>query len=150
MKKVVIGSDHAGFAMKEHIKQELGNKYNFIDLGTDSEVSVDYPVYAERVAQQVTLNQGLQGVLVCGSGIGMSVAANKVPGIRAALAYGIDAARLARQHNDANIVVTAGREKTMDDPVAIVDTFLSTDFPGEERQIRRVKQVMEMEKRNSN
>lgn len=148
MKKVVIGSDHAGFPIKERIKKSLGSRYLFIDLGTDSEQSVDYPVYAEKVAQQVALNADLQGVLVCGSGIGVTIAANKVHGIRAALAYSKQAAKMAREHNDANIVATAGREGTIDDPVEIVNTFLSTAFSGEERHARRVKQMMEIEKRN--
>jgi len=148
MKKVIIGSDHAGYAMKERIKKELGGQYKFIDLGTDSEKSVDYPVYAEKVAKQVAVTPDSQGVLVCGSGIGVSITANKVKGIRAALAYSKNAAALARRHNDANIVCTAGREGTMDDPVAIVKTFLETDFSGDERHARRVKQMMDVEKHN--
>jgi len=149
MKKVVIGSDHGGFAVKERIKKELGKKYDFVDVGTDSEASVDYPVYGEKVAQQVAVSPDTQGIVVCGSGIGISIAANKVPGVRAALCYSKQAAELSRQHNDANILAIAGRVEMMDDPVEIADKFLSTDFSGDERHARRVKQVMDIE-RNSN
>jgi ribose 5-phosphate isomerase B len=148
MKKVIIGSDHAGYKIKGQIIKELGKKYDFVDVGTDDEESVDYPVYAEKVASQVAVTPGSQGVVVCGSGIGVSIAANKVPGIRAALCYSINSAKLARQHNDANVVATAGREGVMDDPVKIVKTFLSTDFSGEERHARRVKEIMDIEKRH--
>lgn len=148
MKRVVIGSDHAGFHMKEKIKRVLGKKYDFLDMGTDSaDISVDYPVYAERVAEMVAADPQLKGVVVCGSGIGVSIAANKVPGVRAALAYTEKAAQLARMHNDANVVATAGREETMDDPVKIVKTFLETDFSGEERHARRVKMIQKIEKK---
>jgi len=147
MKKVIIGSDHAGFKTKERIKKELGGDYQFIDVGPDGETSVDYPIYAEKVASQVAVTPNSQGVVVCGSGIGVSIAANKVPGIRAALCYSVNSAKLARQHNDANVVATAGREGVMDDPVEIVKTFLSTDFSGEERHARRVKEIMDIEKK---
>jgi ribose 5-phosphate isomerase B len=149
MKKIIIGSDHAGFDVKERIKKELGGKYEFVDLGpSDGQKSVDYPIYAEKVAKQVAVTPGSQGVLVCGSGIGVSMAANKVHGIRAALGYSKNAAFLARQHNDANVIATAGREGIMDDPVEIVKTFLETDFSGDERHARRVKEVMEIERHN--
>lgn len=148
MQKVVIGSDHAGYQIKEEIKKQLGDEYDFIDVGTNSEESVDYPIYGEKVAQQVSINQDLKGVLVCGSGIGVSISANKVNGVRAALAYNTRAAELARMHNDANVVCTAGREETMDDPVDIVRTFLKTDFSGEPRHARRVQQMMDIEKHN--
>ena len=148
MKKVIIGSDHAGYDMKERVKKELGNEYQFIDLGTNSEESVDYPVYAEKVAKQVAVTPGAQGVVICGSGIGVSIAANKVHGVRAALGYSKNAAALARQHNNANVIATAGREGVMDDPVEIVRTFLETDFSGDERHARRVKEIMDIENHN--
>ena len=149
MKKVVIGSDHAGFKMKEKIKDKLGKKYEFLDMGTDGEDSVDYPVYAERVAGMVAGDPKLQGVLVCGSGIGVSIVANKVPGVRAALAYTLKAAELSRLHNNANVVATAGREETMDDPVEIVEKFLSTNYTGEARHEKRVKMIGDIEKKYS-
>lgn len=145
---MVIGSDHAGYKIKEKIKKELGDRYDFVDIGTNKEESVDYPVYAEKAAKKVAGLKNSRGVLICGSGIGMSIAANKVKGIRAALAYSKNAAKLARLHNNANIICTAGREETMDDPVEIVETFLKTDFSGDERHKRRVDEVMEIEKHN--
>ena len=98
------------------------------------------------MAQQVAVTPGSQGVVICGNGVGISIAANKVKGIRCGLAYSIDAAKCARQHNDANVVSVGGRSPMMDDPVEIVKTFLATDFSGEERHARRVKQIMEIEK----
>lgn len=146
MKKVYIASDHAGFEVKERIKSELGDQYEFVDQGTDSTESVDYPEFGAGVAKSVVADPESQGVLVCGSGIGISISANKVDGVRAALCYSKDAAQSARQHNNANVIATAGRLKTMDDPVDIVKTFLETDFPGEERHARRVGQMMDLEK----
>jgi ribose 5-phosphate isomerase B len=149
MKKVVIGSDHAGYKLKEKIKAKLGDQYLFLDMGTDSEKPVDYPKYAEWVATLVANDPKLLGVLVCGSGIGISIAANKVPGARAALAYTVKGAQLARQHNHANIVATAGREETMDDPIEIVKTFLETPISKDERHLRRVQMITDIEERNS-
>jgi len=149
MKKVVIGSDHAGFAVKERIKQVLEDEYEFIDVGTENEDSVDYPIYGEKVAQEVAKNPDLQGIAVCGSGIGISISANKVPGIRAALCYSKRAAEMARLHNNANVLAIAGREKMMDDPVTIAKTFLKTKFSDEERHLRRVEQMMDIERHTS-
>ncbi len=148
MKKVVIGSDHAGYEMKERIKQELGGQYEFVDVGTDSTESADYPDFAEKVGQQVALSPGTQGVVICGNGVGIAIAANKVNGIRCGLAYSIEAAKGARAHNNANVVSVGGRSPMMDDPVEIVKAFLETDFSGEERHARRVKKIMEIEKHN--
>ena len=148
MKKIVIGSDHAGYQMKERIKKELGDQYDFVDMGPGNEDSVDYPVFAEKVAQQDAVTPGSQGVLVCGSGVGVSIAANKVHGIRAALAYDKKVAEMSRLHNDANIIATAGRMDTVDDPVDIVRTFLETDFSGDERHKRRIDEMMEIENHN--
>ncbi|MBU0577223.1 RpiB/LacA/LacB family sugar-phosphate isomerase [Patescibacteria group bacterium] len=146
MKKVVIGSDHAGFDVKERIKKELGDQYEFVDVGPDNDEASDYPIYGEKVAQQVAVTPDVQGVVVCGSGIGISIAANKVPGIRAALCYSKEAAQSARQHNDANVISIAGRTKMMDDPATIVKTFLETDFSHVDRHERRVKQMMDIER----
>ena len=135
--------------MKERIKERLGKKYEFLDMGTDSEESVDYPIYATRVAEMVAGDPELMGVVVCGSGIGVTIAANKVPGIRAALAYSENVARLAREHNNANTVATAGREETMDDPVKVVKAFLETKFSNGERHARRLKMIRELERKYS-
>lgn len=149
MKKIIIGSDHAGYAMKEEIKKALESDYEIIDVGTNSEESVDYPKYAEKVAQQVALTPDLKGILVCGSATGMAITANKIPGVRAAVGYSKRAAELSRQHNNANVLATAGREEILDHPVDIVKTFLDTDFSGEERHQRRVNQMMEIERKNA-
>lgn len=146
MKKVIIGADHAGYELKERIKKELGDRYEFLDVGTDSTDSVDYPKFGQAVAQQVAVSPDLQGVVLCGSGVGISIAANKVDGARCVLAYSKAAAQGGREHNNANIVSVPGRLETMDDPVEIVKTFLETPFSGEERHVRRVKQMMDIEK----
>jgi len=148
MRKVVIGSDHAGFLMKEKIKKELGGEYEFVDLGTNTEDSVDYPVYGEKVGRQVALTPGGIGVVVCGSGVGIGMAANKVDGIRCALAYSKRTAEMSRLHNNANVLATAGREETVDDPVEIVRVFLETETSTEERHAKRVQLIMDIEKRN--
>ncbi len=148
MQKVVIGSDHAGYEMKERIKKELGSDYEFVDVGTDSTESADYPVYAEKVGQQVAVTPEQKGVLICGNGVGITIAANKVNGVRAGLAYSVESAKGARQHNNANVVAVGGRSPMMDDPVEIVRTFLSTEFSGEERHANRVQEMMDIEKRN--
>lgn len=151
MKKIIyIGSDHPGFALKMKIKEALASDYDFVDLGTeDGEKSVDYPIYAEKVAARVAVSPDAQGVLVCGSGIGVSIAANKVPGVRAALAYNTQAAKLSREHNDANVIAVPGREEATSDPVEIVRVFLETSFSGEERHARRVREIGEIEKKYS-
>ena len=149
MKKVIIGSDHAGFAMKERIKKELGDQYQFVDMGPESDAAVDYPVYGEKVARQVSVTPDAQGIVLCGNGMGISMVANKVDGIRCAAAYSKEVAEQTRQHNNANVLALGGRSPMMDDPVEIAKVFLSTDFSGEERHARRVREIMEIEKHNS-
>jgi ribose 5-phosphate isomerase B len=146
MKKVVIGSDHAGYEVKEKIKKELGDQYEFVDLGTNSADAVDYPKYGEAVAKQVALTPGAQGIVLCGNGMGISMVANKVDGIRCAAAYSKEVAEQTRQHNNANMLALGGRSPMMDDPVEIARTFLETDFSGEDRHARRVNQIMDIEK----
>jgi len=147
--KISIASDHAGFELKEKLKEylvELGHKYE--DFGTDSNDSVDYPDYALKVAKSVTKKECNRGILICSSGIGMSMAANKVPGIRAALCCNVEMARLSREHNDAN-VLTIGA-KFIDDKTAkeMVHVWLTTDFAGE-RHLRRVNKIRNIERRYS-
>jgi len=146
MQKVVIGSDHAGYEVKERIKKELGDVYEFVDLGTNSAESVDYPKFGEAVAQQVSVTPGLKGVIVCGSGEGIMMSASKVPGVRVGLGYSVESSRGTREHNNANIISVPGRNATMDDQVDIVRTFLETEFSTEERHARRVQQMMDIEK----
>ncbi len=148
MKKVLIASDHAGYEVKEQIKKTLASEYEFIDLGTDSTDSVDYPEYGEKVAQRVAVDSDLLGIVVCGSGEGICMAANKVKGARCGLGYSIESAKGSREHNNANVIAVPGRMKIMDDPADIVRTFLMTDFSTEERHARRIKQMMEIEQRN--
>jgi ribose 5-phosphate isomerase B len=129
--KVALASDHAGFAEKERLKPlllELG--LDVEDLGTTSEASVDYPDYARKVAEQVAAGKVDQGVLVCGSGTGMAITANKVAGVRAALAWSEETARLARQHNDANVMAIGARTTPPDQIPKIVRAWFGAEFEG--------------------
>lgn len=129
--RIAIGSDHAGFEQKELIKQHLvDGGHEVADLGTVSEESVDYPDYALAVARAVAKGEADRGVLVCGTGIGMAIAANKIIGVRAANVTSAEFARLARQHNNANVVTVSGRFVPAEENFAIVDAFLETEFEG--------------------
>lgn len=142
-----IGSDHGGYALKEYIKQhldELGLAYK--DYGTDSEDSCDYPVFAEAVARAVAGGEVTQGILICGTGIGISIAANKVRGIRAALCGDCYSAEYTRRHNDANILAMGARVTGSGLACKIVDTFLSTEFEGG-RHAKRVALISDIEDR---
>lgn len=145
--RVAIGSDHAGFDQKERLKAHLASEgYEIVDMGTESaELSVDYPDYAEQVARAVAAGTVDRGVLVCGTGIGMAMAANKVDGVRAANVTDPEFARLARQHNDANVVAVSGRFVAEETNVEIVDAFLGADFEGE-RHMRRIDKINGLEK----
>ncbi len=148
--KVVIGADHRGFRLKEMIAahlRELG--YEVVDVGTDAEASVDYTDFAIAAAEKVAQGQAERGVLVCGSGAGMSIAANKVKGVRAALAVSPEGARLARAHNDANVLALgAWQEDDEDEILAIVDSFLEAEFEGG-RHARRVDKIRAYEEKKS-
>ncbi len=145
MKQVAIASDHAGFEGKEAIKRTLESMgVSFEDLGTFSEESVDYPDYAAKVAHAVVGGEAARGILVCGSGIGMQIAANKVSGARAALAWSEETARLARMHNDANIVAVGARTTAPEVVDGIVRAFLTTDFAGGRHQ-QRVDKITDLE-----
>ena len=138
---ILIASDHAGFALKERLKQSLRRLgLPFEDYGPDSEASVDYPDFAHRVAQAVASGQGERGVLVCGSGQGMVMAANRHAGVRAALPHDEAAARLARQHNDANVLALGARVTTPEEAERILRAFLETPFEGGRHQ-RRVDKI---------
>jgi len=145
--KIAIASDHAGFAEKERLKPlltELG--IQFEDLGTNSEQSVDYPDYARKVGDQVAAGHVEQGLLVCGSGTGMAIAANKVPGVRAALAWNEETARLAREHNDANVLALGARTTPADQLPKIVRAWFAAKFD-RGRHERRVNKILEIERR---
>ena len=145
--KVAIASDHAGFETKENIKQQLtqmGVEYE--DLGTNSaETSVDYPDFAERVGHAVVNGEVERGILLCGSGIGVSIAANKMHGIRAALAWNKETAELARHHNDANIIAIGGRTTPPENIKEIVQAFLTNSFDSGGRHERRIEKSAKME-----
>jgi len=127
--KILIASDHGGFRLKRHIIEHLRNKaYEVHDMGTYSEESVDYPDYAKKLIDQILQERSAMGILICGSGIGMSIAANRHPKIRAALCYNALYGKLARSHNDANILVLGGRYIEKNIAIEVADTFLSTEF----------------------
>ncbi len=143
--RMVVGSDHAGFRAKENIKKYLECAgYTVEDVGTHSEESVDYPDFAKAVGERVAAADGALGVLVCGTGIGVSIAANKVEGIRAALAHDSLTARRAREHNDANVIALGGKVVGDDEAIAIVQEFLSAEFAGGRHQ-RRIDKISEMD-----
>jgi len=143
--RIALGADHAGYHVKETIRQFLENAgYPVDDLGTWSEESVDYPDYGKAVADRVAAHQDVYGLAVCGTGMGMAIAANKVPGIRAAVAHNVDTARLAREHNDANVLTMGGRVVNGAQAIEMVQTFLNTMFAGG-RHARRVEKITQIE-----
>ena len=141
-KNIVIASDHAGFSLKNQLVSYLKEKaYNLIDLGTnDSQNSVDYPLKAQELAHELKKDSNNIGILVCGSGIGMCIAINRFPFARGALVYEVEAAKLARQHNNANVLCLGGRMTDFEKAKQLVDTFLTTSFEGG-RHERRVSQL---------
>lgn len=143
--RISIGSDHAGFEQKQALVDYLvGKGYDVIDRGPDSDDRVDYPDFAVPVAQDVADGDVDYGVLVCGTGIGMAMAADKVPGVRAANIITPEFAALCREHNDANVITLSGRFVALEDNERILDTFLSTDFGGG-RHAGRVEKIMELD-----
>jgi len=144
--KIAVGSDHAGFELKLKVISYLKKKgYSVKDFGTYSQQSCDYPFFAYKVAKAVALKRYLRGILICKTGIGNSIVANKVKGIRAALCYNILAARLSRLHNDANILVLGAEFVNIKVAKKIIDIWLNTDFEGG-RHLRRIKQIERIEK----
>ncbi|MBA8667644.1 ribose 5-phosphate isomerase B [Holosporaceae bacterium 'Namur'] len=144
MQKIYVGSDHAGFSLKEKIVEHLSGKtYKVIDLGTNSNQSVDYPDFAEKLSDSVAACEGGIGILVCGSGIGMSIAANRNPKIRAALCHNASYVKLAREHNDANVLVLGARFLEEKAALEMVDVFLSTEFL-QGRHKKRVQKLTDL------
>lgn len=144
---IILGSDHSGFMLKEYIKEFLRSKnISYRDFGAHSEASVDYPAYAIKVAQVVANEPDSQGILCCGTGIGMSIAANKVKGIRAALCNDLFCAQMSREHNNANILCLGARVVSAKLGLKIVETFLATNFDGG-RHSKRLNQIREFEKK---
>ena len=141
MKKIFISSDHAGFKLKEAIKSYLSNKkLSFIDMGPHNDSRVDYPDFAHKVAKRVKLNKNNVGILVCGSGMGMNIAANKHKNIRAAQCFNLKSTKLSRLHNDANIITLGSRLLTKKNALSCVGVFLNTKFEGG-RHSKRIKKI---------
>jgi len=142
--KLAIGADHAGYYLKEQIKEFLKSKnIDFKDYGTFKIESCDYPEYAYKVGQAVANGDADLGILICGTGIGMSITANKIKGIRAALVYDEQTAKLSRQHNDANVLCMGGRLTPEEEAKKIVDVWLNTSFEGgrHEKRIKLISQL---------
>ena len=141
MKKIYISSDHAGYNLKENIKRKFKKKYIFLDLGTNnSKVSVNYPDFAHRLCKKVSNDSKNIGILVCGSGMGMSMAANKHKKIRAAVCYSVKNTKLSRLHNNANIITLGSRLTKKNTAFKCIETFINTKFDGG-RHKKRVRKI---------
>jgi len=137
--KLVIGSDHGGYTMKQEIIEHFKSRgFEIVDVGTDSPASCDYPVYAKKLTDVLTAGEADLGILICGTGIGMSMAANKVDGIRAALCHDVFSAEATRSHNNANVLCMGARVIGAGLACMIVDKFVDTPFSNDERHIRRI------------
>ena len=139
---IAIGSDHGGFELKKKLMEHLGERgLEYKDFGTYSSASCDYPVYAKAVARAVAAGECDRGIIICGTGIGVSITANKVRGIRAALCGDCFSAEATRQHNDANVLCMGARVVGEGLALKIADTFLDTPFSNDERHIRRISMI---------
>ena len=141
MKKIFISSDHAGYNLKEQIKKRFKRKFLFDDLGTDnSKISVNYPDYAHKLCRKISSNSKNMGILVCGSGMGMAMAANKHKKIRAAVCYSVKNTKLSRLHNNANVITLGSRLTKKNTIFKCIEVFINTKFEGG-RHIKRVKKI---------
>ena len=141
IKHIILASDHAGFFLKEEIKKFLNNKRNkILDLGTNNTESVDYPDYAHLLSKKINNKNNNLGILVCGSGIGMNMVANKYKNIRSALCYSVKTAKLSREHNNANVMALGARLTKKNVALKCVSAFLNTSFKGG-RHLRRIKKI---------
>jgi ribose 5-phosphate isomerase B len=141
MNKVIIASDHGGYELKEFLQRKLVKKgFTLIDLGTHSIESVDYPDYAKKLSKKV-LKEKIPGILICGTGIGMSISANRFKGIRAALCWNTKTAKLAREHNNANVLCLGGRILKKSDAIRITNVFLKEKPLKEKRHEKRIKKI---------
>lgn len=144
--RIAIGADHAGLVLKDELRGYLiAEGHDVVDLGTNSLESTDYPDYASAVAHKVGLGEADRGILVCSTGVGMSMAANKVRGVRAALAFNTDEIELTRQHNDANVLAIGAKYVTTGEAQQFLDVFLKTPFSNGERHARRIAKLAELE-----
>ena len=142
---IVVGSDHAAYELKEAIKEKLINEgHEVIDVGCDSTESVDYPKYGHAVGRTVASCVAERGIAVCGSGIGISIACNKVPGIRAALCTSVEMAEMCRRHNNANVVCMGARMISQELAFDIIDTWMTTEFEGG-KHLRRINEIEDLE-----
>lgn len=146
-KRVLIASDHAGVHLKSEIQKNLP-QWEWVDLGPINGDRVDYPDFAGILGKKIAANEFDQGVLICGSGIGMSIAANKIPGIRAALVDNSSAARLAKEHNNSNILCLGSRFTAPEYGVEIVKTWLETPFSHDPRHVKRIEKIHSLEKQS--
>jgi len=146
--RVVLGSDHAGFEMKEKLAAHVrGMGHQVLDVGTNSDAPVDYPDFAEAVAMAILNHEADRGILICGSGVGAAVAANKIPGIRAATCHDCYSAHQGVEHDDINILVLGARVIANELAYDLAWMFLGAQFSGEERHLRRIEKVKELEKK---
>ena len=146
--RIVVGADHAGFDLKQLLAAYLRHRgHEVVDVGTDSDDPVDYPDYAAALSQAILDGRAERGVLICGSGVGSSVAANKIPGIRAGLCHNTYSARQGVEHDDMNVLVLGARVIGTEVARELVDSFLEAKFNGEERHRRRVEKIKGLEKR---
>ena len=144
--KIAIGNDHAALELKNHIVDYLVKEgHEVVNFGTDTPASTDYPIYGARVAHAVANGECERGVVICGTGIGISISANKVKGIRCALCSEPVSAKLTRQHNDANVISIGARQHTVEEATAFIDAFIAEPFSAEERHARRIAQLAEYE-----
>ena len=143
--KIVVGSDHAAYELKEAIKEKLtAEGHEVIDVGCDSLESVDYPKYGHAVGRTVASGDAERGIAVCGSGIGISIACNKVPGIRAALCTSVEMAEMCRRHNNANVVCMGARMISQELAFDIIDKWMTTDFEGG-KHLRRINEIEDLD-----
>ena len=140
MKKIFIASDHAGYKLKNKVISKFSKTQKIIDLGPETNKSVDYPDYARKLSKKVASNKGSFGILICGSGMGMAIVANKTKNIRAALCYSKKNTKLSRLHNNANIITLGERLINKKKAIGLINIFLSTKFEGG-RHLRRVKKI---------
>ena len=154
-RRIFIASDHGGYELKKHLIESIKKMPEYVlDLGTDSNKSCDYPDFAKKLCEAITLTEGTEllhlhldlGILICGTGLGMCMAANKYKGIRAANCYDEHTAKMAREHNAANVLCLGGRVLGKEEAEKIVKVFLSTEFSGEERHKQRIEKMMDAEK----
>ena len=150
METIILGADHRGYNLKEKLKVILSNDFSVIDVGTNSEESVDYPDIAEAVSKEILAGKGKKGILICGSGVGACVAANKFKGIRAAICHDVFSAHQGVEDDDMNVLCLGGRIVGESLAIEIIQTFLNAKFKPKERYIRRLEKIKKIEDNQKN